>query len=496
LSLGLLTSMTQREFAKIDFNGEQSETEIEPLTVYSVGRVQQDFNDRNSNIGLIVTSVNRDIQTDELSDLHRTANSFGFDILHRWDDRAWYISANAAMSHVTGSEESILATQTAFERLFQRPDADHLSVDSTMTSLSGTGGTVRVGNLEGNWVFDAGVTWRSPGLELNDIGFLINADEVNFFAWGARRWQQPFGIFRRLQWNHNINMSWDFAGTPLTRRYNTNAWMQFKNFWSMNGGLGFEQLDIAKNILRGGPLLRRPVGFGGWFGFGTDSRKRLVLNPSFNGGRSYDGNVASANFNLFVTYQPTNALSMSFGPSFGESRREEQYFTTVMDEGRVEYLVGEIDRQTLSLTLRLTYNISPDFTIQYYGQPFIARGVYSDFKKVADPLAGSFSNRFTAFDDGEISFLAEENRYLVDDDADRAIDFEFGNPDFNFMQFRSNLVARWEYLPGSELFLVWAQGSTIFGDPGLNVFNALTDELFDGTITNTFLLKATYRWIR
>ncbi|MEM7575466.1 MAG: DUF5916 domain-containing protein [Bacteroidota bacterium] len=496
LSMGLLSSFTQREFAEIDNNGERLSEEIEPFTVYSVGRVQQDFNQRNSTIGAMLTSVNRNIQTDDLGFLHRNANSGGLDFLHRWKDRAWYLSANMVYSSVAGSEEAILNTQTAFERLFQRPGADHMEVDSSRTSLSGTGGTLRIGELEGKWVFEAGATWRSPGLELNDIGFLINADEINAFAWGARRWQQPFGIFRRLQWNQNLYLRWDFSGVPTYRAYNTNAWMQFKNFWNMAGGITVEQLDVSKNILRGGPLLRRPRGYGGFYNFSTDGRKRFQLNPYFNGGRSYDGVVASASIGIFFNYQVTNALSMSLNNNFSRNKREEQYFTTVTDGSRTEYIVGEIDQQTLSITLRATLNISPDFTVQYYGQPFIAKGIYTDFKKVADPMAVDFADRFHTFGPAEVQYNNDTDEYLVDDDTDRAIDYSFGNPDFNFMQFRSNFVARWEYRPGSELFFVWSQGTTVFGDPQQNVFRSLSDDLFSGNIQNTFLMKATYRWVR
>lgn len=498
LSVGLLTSITEREFATIDFNGERSQTEVEPLTAYSVGRLQQDFNDRNSTIGVMVTSVNRNLRTEELDFLHREAFSGGIDLLHRWDNRAWYLSANAVTSRVSGSQEAILRTQTSFEHLFQRPGADHLSVDSTRTNLSGTGGTVRIGEVEGKWIFETGLTWRSPGLELNDIGFLLSSEQIDFFAWGARRWQQPFGIFRRLQWNQNIYLRWDWSGEPLYRAYNTNFFTQFKNFWGMGGGITFEQLDVSKNFLRGGPLLRRPRGFGGFFNFNSDQRKKLTFNPFFNGGRSYDNIVASASVGVFVRYQPTNALSLSVSPNWSMSRREEQYITQQELAGETVFINGRIDQRTLSLTLRATYNLTPDFTIQYYGQPFIAKGNYRRFNRVgADALAREFADRFIIFPDEQVRFNEEFNRYDIDVDDDQVTDLSFGNPDFNFIQFRSNLVARWEYIPGSELFLVWSQGAVTTGDPQQDVFTSLTDDLFGKVdIRNTFLIKATYRWVR
>ncbi len=497
LSLGLLSSVTEREFAVIDDGGERRKTEIEPLTFYSVGRMQQDFNDRNSNIGLMLTSVNRNLQTSELDFLHRNAYTGGIDFLHRWDNRAWYISANAVFSRVEGSTDAILETQTAFEHLFQRPGASHIEVDSSRTSLTGTGGTVRIGELEGKWVFDAGITWRSPELELNDIGFLLNTDEFNVFAWGARRWQEPFGIFRRLQWNQNIYLRWDWSGEPLYRAYNTNAWGQFKNFWNINGGVTVEQLDVSKNILRGGPLLRRPRGAAYWFGFGSDGRKRVQVNVNYNNGGSYDGVVRSTSYSLWTRYQPSNALNLSLAPRLSRTRRDEQYFTQEEFGDDIAYLNGRIDQTTLSVTLRATYNLTPNFTIQYYGQPFIAKGTYTNFNRVSDdPMALDFDDRFVVFAEDQISFDSEGGIYRVDEDRDGNTDYSFGDPDFSFIQFRSNMVARWEYRPNSELFLVWSQGITTSGDPNQDVFNSLADDLFGGDIRNTFLVKMTYRWVR
>ncbi len=495
LSIGLLSSATEREFATIIDSDGESTTEVEPFTSYNVGRVQQDFNNRQSSIGVMLTTVNRDLQTDELGFLHRSAYSGGVDLVHRWKDRAWVLRANAVFSQVRGSEEAIERTQRSFEHLFQRPDADHLGVDTTLTQLSGSGGTVSIGEFDGDWVFQAGMTYRSPGLELNDIGFLTNTDQINFFAWGARRWRNPTKLFNRFQWNQNLYAGWDFDGTALNRSYNTNVWGQLKTFQNFRWFLNLEQQDISKNALRGGPLFRRPPGWATGGGMGTDYRKRFNAYLFFNGGRSYDGNVAGGSVGIEFQYQPIDALSLSFQPSINVTERGDQYFGTQEDGDRVGYLHGHIKQQTLSLTLRGTYNITPDFTIQYYAQPFVARGVYDQFRIVADPLAKDFDDRFYTFPLSTINFNEENNQYLVNDDADEAVDFAFRDPDFNFVQFRSNLVVRWEYRMGSTLFFVWQQGTEGGVDPKQSVFSTLPD-LFGNDIRNTFLVKATYRFVR
>lgn len=497
LSLGILSSATEREFATIMNQGEEERSQVEPFTVYNVGRVQQDFNDRQSTIGVMMTSVNRDLNTPELEFLHESAYSGGIDLVHRWKNRAWKLEANAIWSQVRGEEEAILNTQTAFERRFQRPDADYLNVDSSATQLSGTGGTLTIGEFDGDWIFQSGGTFRTPGLELNDVGFLNEADRIDYFAWGARRWRNPTKLFNRFQWNQNIYLGWDWGGNSTYRRYNTNVWGQLKTFNNFNFSVTLEQQDINKNILRGGPRMRRPIGAGINGGFGSDYRKRLNAYFNFGFGNAYQGGfLQNRNYSLNLNWQPVDALSLSTRFGYNSVKRDDQYFTTRTDGDRTAYLHGSIDQETFSITLRATYNLTPDFTIQYYGQPFIARGAYDKFKMVNDPLAKDFDDRFTTFADNEISFNDQTGQYQVDDDDDRAIDFSFSDPDFNFLQFRSNLVVRWEYRPSSTLFLVWSQGVTGNADPGKSVFEAFGDDLFASDARNTFLVKATYRWVR
>ncbi|MEL6832221.1 MAG: DUF5916 domain-containing protein [Bacteroidota bacterium] len=495
LSIGILESVTERELATIDLLGERTTEVVEPLTNFFVGRVQQDYRGGNTVVGGIFTAVNRNLENNpDLAFLHESAYSGGLDIIHRWKENQWVFTGKLLWSKVNGSEEAIENTQRRFEHLFQRPDADHLEVDSTATSLLGSGGTFKIANYGGNWIFETGVTWRSPELELNDIGFMVNTDEVNYFFWGARRWTQPNNTFRRFQWNYNHWSRWDFSGRNLYRAVNTNAHAQWANFWSSGGGFTYENLDLSKNALRGGPLLRRPNGTAFNMYVNTDSRKRVQfgLNTFQAFGQSQIVRVQS--YGMWLNLQPTNAMSVSLSPSFNRFQRDEQYVTQLDFEGEKRYINAEVDQQTFSLTARLNYNITPDLTVQYYGQPFISRGRYQNFNRTTDnPLGKTFEERFRVFE--VISYDEESDQYLVDENDDRAFDYEFGNPDFNFIQFRSNLVLRWEYIPGSELFLVWSQGANAFEDPARGLARSITDNLFGNNVRNTFLVKMTYRFL-
>lgn len=498
LSVGVLESVTQREMATIDQLGERSEEVVEPFTNFFVGRLQQDFNKGNTVIGGILTSVQRNINDPALDFLHKSAYTGGLDILHNWKDKEWFFSAKTLFSRVNGSKEAILETQTAFEHLFQRKDAKHLEVDSSATSLLGTGGTMMLGKSSGEWIFQTGITWRSPQLELNDIGFLNNADEINYFFWGSRRWTEPKKVFRQFWWSINNWERWDFSGKNLYQAVNTNAHGFFKNFWKTGLGLNYELKDINNNALRGGPAIRRPNGFGGFWYLSSDSRKRFSVRLNTFQGRATDAIVRVQSYGISFRWQPNNALNLSVRPSLFIYKRKEQYADQAIYNGETLYLNGRVDQRTFSTTFRLNYNITPDFTIQYYGEPFLSKAKYDRFSKVTNnPLGKHFDDRFSLFSDNQISYNEDTGQYDVDENLDNSIDYSFRDPDFSFLQFRSNLVLRWEYIPGSELFLVWSQGASAGGDPDQGIIQSLSENLFGQDNTkNIFLVKGTWRFVR
>jgi hypothetical protein len=165
-----------------------------------------------------------------------------------------------------------------------------------------------------------------------------------------------------------------------------------------------------------------------------------------------------------------------------------QYVNTVTSDGQPVYLFGKLKQKTLSLTFRINYTINPELSIEYYGQPFISAGKYSSFKKVTLPDAGKFRERFTDFTPAELTYDASSSTYYVNDGGT----YSFGNPDFNFRQFRSNLVIRWEYLPGSTLYLVWSQGRTSTDTNGMFSYGNDIKYLFRKTALNVFLIKFSY----
>jgi hypothetical protein len=502
VSIGVLEGITQREMATIDKNGERRKELVEPLTSYFVGRVQKDINQGNTVLGGIVTAVNREKGLSHF--LHRGAYSGGLDFLHFWKKRTWYIRGNVVFSQVTGTKEAILNTQTSFEHLFQREGAPEVEVDSNRTSLSGMGGTIRFGKSAGKsgrlgqvFKFETGVTTRSPGLELNDIGFLLTANEINHFTWAGLHYQKAFGIFRNARLNYNHWARWDYSGKFIYSAFNTNAHATFRNNWQMGTGWTWNPYDISNNALRGTTSLRRPGAIGNFTYVTTDYRKKAYVNLNYNGFWGFDNTLSSNSISLGVVVQPLDALSISLSAEYSSYwRRQDQFVSNVKYDNITRSIVGEVKQKTLRFTGRINYNITPDLTLQYYGQPFITRPLYDKFAYVSSPLADKYDDRFTAFTADQISF--SNGLYHVDENRDGVTDYRFGKPDFNFVQFRSNFVVRWEYRAGSELYLVWSQSNTppVFNDLSTPLAESLFSNAFDDGSRNIFLVKWTYRFLR
>lgn len=499
MGIAILESVTAQEIAKIDHDGERRQEIVEPLSNYFVGRITQDFNEGRTVLGGILTSTIRDLKGTELDYLHESAYSGGIDLTHWWKDRTYFLTVNGVFSNVNGSTEAITNTQQAFEHYFQRPDASHLTLDTTATSLTGHGGTVKIGRLNKNWKFETGVTWRSPELELNDIGFLVNADEINYFLWTGYRFTEPTKAYRWMQINYNHWLRWDFGGNNLYQAVNMNAHMNLQNFWGIGGGLTYEHKDISNNALFGGPALRRSKGLAPWFYIFTDQRKAVQFNiqtfQAFGFEKDEPNSVRASNYNIGISVQPSNALNFSLRPGYNVNKRLVQNVSSADFNNTTRYITGRLDQRTLSLTVRLNYTITPNLTVQYYGQPFISRGRYDEFKYITNPKAALFYNRFSFFDDQTIQFDENEEVYSIDEDLDGKTDYTFGLPDFSFIQFRSNLVARWEYVPGSELFLVWSQSNTVNGNIDEELVRSLSSNVFSQKLNNIFLIKWTYRFL-
>lgn len=494
-SVGLLETVTAREFAQVeDASGNRSEEQVEPLTNYMVARVQKDFNERNSYIGAILTSTHRDLEP-QLEFLHRSAYSGGVDFRHMWKDRRYFLQGNLVASHINGSEEAITATQTSITHMFGRSDASHVEIDPNRTSLSGTGGKLEGGKAGGgHWGYTTGVEWRSPELELNDIGFLRQADEIRQYGKVKYRTLKPFGKFRSMAVELGQFNTFDFEGNHNRVQYDLNGFAEFSNNWFAEGGVGHKPRIFINTFLRGGPRWRYSDENYGYLFLGSDRRKKFSVIAGQVISKARENNFSFYNYNVRFRYQPWNALSLSLDTQYEVNPNKTQYVGQVTYGDQTRYITGDIDQKTLYTSFRFNYTINPNLTIQYYGQPFISRGTYSSFNYVNNADARDLQDRIVWLNDDQITLDPDAQAYRVDENRDGQVDYSFSKPDFSFVQFRSNLVLRWEYRPGSEIFLVWSQGVTDLTDPVLGLFDAMDRSILRTKPENTFLLKATYRF--
>lgn len=493
LSVGVIESLTGAESASVFAGGVTDRVAVEPLTNYFGLRLQKDFHEGGTTIGGMVTAVYRRLGAAQLDFLHDRAFTGGLDLYHSWKKKTLYFSLKLLGSAVHGSPEALLRTQTSPLRYFQRPDAGHLALDPARTSLSGHGGTVEFGKQGGSHVmYSVGATWRSPGFELNDMGFLGGADEIMQWTWAGYRVWKPFAIFRTLNVNFNQWTGWNFGGTNIFAGGNVNVNFQLKNYW--NGGFGVNRnfIGLSAAMLRGGPSMRVPGAWNFWGNVQTDMRQKVRFTLMAQSYRRDNGEAESLTLRAGIIVNPSRAFSVSLLPTFGLNRNELQYLATTALDGEPRYVFGRIEQKTAGLTVRLNYSLTPDLSVQLYGQPFVASGGYSRFKRIADPKSRTWTDRYRVFGDAALAYDEAAGAYAVDEDLDGAVDYVFSRPDFNFLELRTNLVVRWEYRPGSVLFLVWSQGRTGYDSMGDFSLGRDLGSLFDVHPRNVFLVKFSY----
>ncbi|MDO9258180.1 MAG: DUF5916 domain-containing protein [Bacteroidales bacterium] len=491
LSIGILESFTQRESADLEIQGVKSKYPVEPFTNYMVARVEQDINKGNSVIGGILTSTHREINSENFISLPSSAYTGGVNATHYWDNKNYFVTVRGIFSSIYGSKEAITELQTNSTHNFQRPDATHLKVDSTRTSLSGHGGTLEFGKFGGGHLrMLSWITWTSPGLDFNDLGFMQQSDNIQQVAWfGYNEWQ-PKHFYNSFNFGGDIYTGWNFAGQNIYKGLEMNGNLQFKNYYSVFSGFNLQGNSLSAYDLRGGPMLKSPPSFNFRIGFNSDERKKISMNLFLMKRWSEYNNSNMAEIEYELTYKPINTISISLSPSYLEARDNLQYVTTIEGDGTDKYVMGQLDSKQFSLAARINIGLTPDMSIQYYGQPFFFSGNYSHFKTITQPDSPDYNDRFHEYTADELISDSESGVYTIHTDGNT--DYSFDNPNFHFLQYRSNLVYRWEYKPGSTVFLVWSQGRTTDGSDGNFMFGNYADELRNTHPQNDFLVKISY----
>ncbi len=491
LSVGVIESVALKETADIHYNNTDLQQTVEPLTNYFIARLQKDYNRGNTIIGGILTHTHRAIRDDHLNFLSRNALTYGLDFTKFWADRKYFIDAKVIGSHIDGDEEAIRQLQTSSARYFQRPDIRNDLFDSTRTTLNGWGGSIKMGKWsKGHWRYNEEVIMRSSGLELNDLGFMplsnILKNNTNIlYVEKENQW-----IFKTYTLDLLQQNAWNAQGDGLYSLVDLSVESEFKNSWTvcLSGQYKFRTID--QQLLRGGFSMKVPNLMEYNWSIYSNRSKKIYAGISGTHIHRQSGSAKYFTMTSDVSYRPWPNLALSLQSTYLRHLNELQYIGQFEDaSSNQKWLLGTVDNRNLSFTFRADFALTPELTIQYYGSPFVSIGKYFDFKEVTNPRDADYHNRFKI-----LSPEKDGSLYHFDNNGDNVVDFSIEIPDFNYQQFRSNLVLRWEYKAGSTVYFVWSQDRTAFEPLGSFSFNDGYNQLFRQFPKNIFIVKVNY-WL-
>ncbi|HEX8394829.1 MAG TPA: DUF5916 domain-containing protein [Longimicrobium sp.] len=495
-SVGALNAVTRRETARFRLDdGENGTVTAEPLTNFFVGRARRETRAGQTALGGFVGAVNRNLDSDALSGaLRSSAYSAGVDLFHQWDRRSWTLSGFLAGSHVRGEEGALVSTQQLPYHYFGRPDAHHLALDSSLTSLSGLAGAIQVNRRMGRlWSANARLNTISPGYEVSDLGFQRRADRIDAEVGGSYNESRPGRVLRRYSAYGQFLVEHNYDGENVSNRLFNGGSIQLLNYWSAYANTTFSLPGTYDDRLtRGGPAARRPGLFSINGGISTDPRKKVI--GEFNGYyERTDAGGDGMNISGGVLLRPAPHWEVSLAPSLGWSHSVAQYLGRVTDPLKTEtfgarYLFASLDQTTVALETRLNYTFTPALSLQVYAQPFIASGDFGEIKELDRPR--TFNFRVYGRDVGQVV----DGRIYPNGTGTGALSFPVPQPDFNFRSLRGNAVLRWEWRPGSTMYLAWQQNRSSAQPYGDFDLGRDGDELFGAAPDNVFLIKVSY-WL-
>lgn len=495
-SLGVLGAVTTVESARTYNSGDAAlnRVRVAPWTTYGVGRLQQEFGPAGSTVAFMATMTHRDVATGNPLAALVTRNAFSAsaDSLLRFKDGEYELGMNLGLSRVAGDPLTIARLQRSSARYFQRPDARHVTYDPTRTSMTGVKGGVTAERTGGrHWLWQATAELLSPEFEVNDIGRLSTADEISASAEIEYRETQPGRLFRNYSVNVETARQWNYGGAVQDAQVRSDAEVTWRNFWSTEVSLEYAFPAQDQRLTRGGPSMGTPRSWStslrvnNSYAANTRRNARVEYRQNEDGGFAFEINGG-------LTLRPTPRWQVAFQPSY-EQRVDDQQFVTALDGGSPvtfgrRYVFAYIDRRTISSEIRLNYTFKPDVNLDFYGEPFAASGRYYDFGELVAP--GSRARLVYATRGTQVDVLPGGSLAVVDGSSR----FTLRNRDFNVVSFRSNLVLRWEWRPGSTLYMVWQQdrrGSEVRADRVSvgDLFGA-----FGASGDNVFAIKTTF-WV-
>jgi hypothetical protein len=500
-NIGAIQALTRREFADLQSSGVRSRQEVEPLAYYGVARAQRDLNDGRQGVGVLTTLALQNFSDQSLRDqINSSALVTGLDGWTFLDsDKTYVLTGWTALSRVAGNQTQMIALQESSRHYFQRPDATEVHIDSAATSLTGYAGRFMVNKQKGDVMFNAAFGFISPKFDPNDLGFLSRTNLINGHITAGYRWTTPTEYYRSLRFNAATFASFDYGGNKTWHGYWFSGDVQFLNFYELWFAYAYNPQTVSDRRTRGGPLTINPVGREYDVSLDTDSRKSWIGH--FFGTTYLGGGSTSYYLEASAQWKPIPNLSLSFGPNFSKDYTDAQWVDVFPDPTATatfgnRYVFAHIHQTTLAANIRLDWTFSPQLSLQVFMQPLISSVHYYDFKELARPKSYDFnvygrgSSTISKVQDADGS-----SSYVVDPDGSGpAAPFSFSNPDFNLKSLRGNIVLRWEFRPGSTIYLVWTQNGSDSENLGDFQFGHSLSRLVALHLDNIFLVKFSYWW--
>jgi hypothetical protein len=496
-SVGVLNALTGREGALYrDGGGIDQLATAEPLTNYFVGRLRRDSRAGRTVIGTMLTTVHRDLDSDVARGrLRSAAYSGGVDFSHEWAGRTWAVDGFVSGSHVRGSEDAIALAQRSPWRYFQRPDADHLDFDPTRTSLSGLSAQAMLQHRRGrHWRYHVLAATTTPQFEVNDIGFQVRGDRIDGEAGISYTEPRPGTRLRSWSVNGSVRAERNYAYEPITNHAGLGVRAQTLSYWTGSVSISYFGRVLDDRLTRGGPSSQRPPEVQLFANLSSDSRRTASATVRFG----YFVDDAGGDFmrgGIGITLRPAPSWSLAFEPNLGRGRTVAQHIGAVADPTAAHslgtrYLFASLDQTTFSLETRFDVTFTPNLSLQIYAQPFISSADFGAPAELSRPGAYSFS--VYGVDVGETEAVPGGVRVFPQGRAGEAAAFTVADRDFTLRSLRGNAVLRWEYRPGSTIFLAWQQQRSSSLGTGVFDLGRDRDGLFGTRPDNVLVLKASY----
>ncbi|MGE5440423.1 MAG: DUF5916 domain-containing protein, partial [Bacteroidota bacterium] len=418
-NVGVISALTMREYADIQYEDKKSSPEVEPLSYYGVYRAQKDFNDGKQGFGFLATQVNRFFKDERLrGDINSSAQVLGFDGWTFLDDnKEWVITGYLAGSNVNGTKERITSLQRNSQHYFQRPDASYLSVDSSATSLSGYAGRFYLIKEKGNMFVNAALGFINPKYDVNDAGFIGNGDVINMHLGAGYKWTEPNSFYRYLELGGALFRNYDFGKTIIWEGIFHFGTIVLPNYYGANWNLAYNPQTISNRRTRGGPYALVAPGYQANLYWNSDSRKTFLFG---NGYDYYGREDGSDQWDTYVelTWRPGANFSLSVNPQIAGSIQQIQWVDSYNDPaakatyGR-RYIFAKMDQMTFSAGIRMNWIFTPQLSLQLYMQPLISSGEYTGFKA----LSRARSMDYEKYGTGNSTITKNGNEYTVDADG-------------------------------------------------------------------------------